>query len=185
MIAITDSAKRLPQGGVAMFKSEFGEDAWAGFAQMFAAAHGMVSKADGYVDDQETDVLFAVVQGEYVGAPRDVLDAFDADPALAREVLSDQQAIVHAIAPADEGAAAVRAKDYLSEWIGSSPSDEVRKQRARLLRGLLVEVMYLGLCAGAADGIFDSAEYETWMQVGSVFGLPDEWMDHLRAVAAG
>jgi hypothetical protein len=118
-------------------------------------------------------------------SPADVLDAFDADPALAREVLSDKSAIVHAVAPSDGGAAAIRAKEYLTEWITASPSDEVRERRARLLRGLLVEVMYLGWRAGAADGIFDSAEYQTWMQVGSAFGLPDQWMDRLRAVAAG
>jgi hypothetical protein len=152
---------------------------------MCAAAHGMVSKADGNVDDQETDILFAVVQGEYAAAPLDVLDAFDADPALAREILADKSAIVHAIAPSDGGAAALRAKGYLADWIAASPSDDVRQLRARLLRGLLVEVMYLGLRAGAADGVFDSAEYQTWMQVGTAFGLPDEWMDRLRVVAAG
>jgi hypothetical protein len=177
-------ARRGPyKRGRPMFRSDFSDDAWTGFAQMFAAAHGMVSKADGYVDDQETNILFSVVQGEYAAAPADVLDAFDADPALAHEILADKSAIVHAIAPSDGGAAALRAKAYLADWIAASPSDDVREFRARLLRGLLVEVMYLGLRAGAADGAFDSAEYQTWMQVGTAFGLPDEWMDRLRVVA--
>src|SRR4051794_40682345 len=166
------------------FRAEFSEDAWTGFAQMFAAVHGMVSRADGQVDDQETDVLLSVVQGAYPPVPRDVLDSFDADPALAREVLADSSAILNGLASSDGGAAALRAQGYLTEWAASSPSDDVRALRARLLRGLLVEVMYLGLRAGEADGHFDGAEFETWRNVGTAFGLPAEWLDRLRLAAS-
>lgn len=162
------------------FKQEFSEDAWTGFAQMFAAAHGMVSKADGELDTSEGDVLWSIVQGEYAAVPASVLDSFDADPALAREVLADQGAIVHAIAPSDGGAAALRAKEHLTEWLTSSSSDDILNSRSRLLRGLLVEVMYLGLRAGWADGSFDRSEYETWLHLGTAFGLPNEWLDQLR-----
>lgn len=166
------------------FKAQFSEDAWFGFAQMFAATHGMVSKADGQVDSQETDLLFSIMQGEYAGVPSEVLDSFDADPALAREVLADKSSIVNALASSDGGAAALRAQGYLSEWAASSPSDDEHALRARLLRGLLVEVMYVGLRAGEADGYFDGAEYETWRNVGSAFGLPDEWIHRLGLSAS-
>jgi hypothetical protein len=143
----------------------------------------MVSKADGHLDDQETDLLFSVVQGKYAVVPAEVLDSFDADPALAREVLADKSVIVHQIAPSDGGAAAMRAQGHLTAWLASSPSVDVRNSRGRLLRGLLVEVMYLGLRAGESDGNFDRAEYETWQHVGSTFGLPEEWLDRLQVLA--
>src|SRR4051794_8866055 len=107
------------------FKSEFSADAWMGFAQMFTAAQGMVSKADGDVGVQETDLLFSVVEGEYAAVPGHVLDAFGADPALAREVLADTSTIVNRIAPDDGGAAATRAKDHLSEWLRMAPTEEI------------------------------------------------------------
>jgi hypothetical protein len=162
-------------------RSEFNDDAWLGFAEMFAAVHGMISKSDGDVSDGEVDLFFRTMEGEYGGAPGHVLASFDADPALAREVLADRSMLVNALASSDGGAAAVRAPDHLMQWVTSSPGPEVEQLRARLLRGLLVEVMYFGLMTGYADGNFDRSEFETWAQFGSAFGLSPGWLEQLLA----
>lgn len=160
-------------------RAEFNDDAWIGFAQMFAAVYGMVSKSDGDVSDREVDLFLRTMDGEYAGAPDRVLASFDADPSLAREVLADQSMLVNAVAPSDGGAAAVRAPDHLMQWVTSSPNPEVEQLRSRLLRGLLVEVMYFGLMTGYADGNFDRSEFETWAQFGSAFGLSAGWLEQL------
>jgi len=126
-----------------------------------------------------------LIDGRRAGAPASVLESFDADPALAREVLSDSSAIIHEIAPDDGGAAAMRAPEHLLQWVQSSSSNEEQEARARLLRGLLVEMMYLGLETAAADGYFDANEYQTWLNLGDAFGLSSDWLDRLRRAAVG
>ncbi len=164
-------------------KPEFSDDAWAGFAGMFAATHRIVSKADGALELEETEVMFSIVEGEYE-VPLEVHEAFDADPALAREVLADTGAIVQAMAPARTGERALQARDQLDEWIESGTTPEEREQRTRLTRGLFIEVMYLGLTTAHADGSLDETEVESWRQVGSAFGLSDESLSRLRELAA-
>lgn len=160
-------------------RSEFDDDAWFGFAEMFAAVHGMVSKSDGVVSDGEADLFFRTMEGAYRGAPDHVLASFDADPALAREVMADRSTLVSALASTDGGAAALRAPDHLMQWVKSSPNQEVEQLRTQLLRGLLVEVMYYGLMTGYADGSLDRSEFDTWSQFGLAFGLTPGWLERL------
>jgi hypothetical protein len=164
-------------------KPEFSEDAWAGFAGMFAATHRIVSKADDAVELEETEVIFSIVEGEF-DVPVEVHEAFDADPELAREVLADTGAIVQAMAPSRTGERALRTRDHLGEWIEAAATPEERDQRTRLTRGLFVAVMYLGLTTAHADGSLDETELESWRQVGHAFGLSDELLVRLRELAA-
>ena len=164
-------------------KSEFSDDAWAGFAGMFAATHRIVSKADGAFELEETEVMFSIVEGEY-DVPIEVHEAFDADPELAREVLADTGAIVQAMAPGRTGERALRTRDQLREWIEAAASPEERERRERLARGLFVAVMYLGLTTAHADGSLDEAELESWRRVGDAFGLSDESLSRLQEIAA-
>jgi len=163
-------------------RDEFSDEVWAGFAGMFASTHRIVSKADDALELEETEVLFSIVEGDY-DVSDDIVEAFDGDPALAREVLADTGAIVQAMAPARTGEKALRSSDHLREWVDAAPSPEERERRTRLARGLFVEVMYLGLRTAHADGDLGDVELESWRQVGSAFGLSDESLARLRELA--
>ncbi len=150
---------------------------------MFAATHRIVSKADGALELEETEIIFSIVEGEY-DVPGHILEAFEADPELAREVLADTGAIVQAMQPARTGERALRARDNLRAWIGAGATPDEHDQRTRLARGLFVAVMYLGLSTAHADGSLAEVEEETWRQVGYAFGLTDDSLSRLRELAA-